>query len=272
MNTEDLLRISLEMADLKEIPADSAIYVPGKEVHQILAGIDLEVPEIMLAKQLGYDCCLVHHPVGGISRLQFPLVIRRQIDQMVYAGVPVHIAEKAVKHLVQRLEIALHPVNYDRVPSIARLLEMPFLNIHTPLDILGWRAFINDIKSLNRDAKVLDVVKALSNHGEMKNGLTEPKIVLGSPDNLAGKTWIAMAGGTNGGYEAAKAYFSYGVDTLVYMHISYDNLLKLKKENLSGNLILSGHIASDSVGINIYLKELEKRGVKVTRIGGIISP
>jgi hypothetical protein len=34
-----------------------------------------------------------------------------------------------------------------------------------------------------------------------------------------------------------------------------------------GNLIVTGHIASDSVGINPFIRELEKKGVSVTTIG-----
>lgn len=272
MNTDDLLKLSLDMAGLKEIPADSAIYFPGDNINKLLVGIDMGPAEIMIANQLEYDCCLVHHPVGGISRMQFPLVVKRQIDQMMYAHVPAHIAEKAVNRLIKRLEVQLHPVNYDRVPSVARLLKVPFLNIHTPLDILGWREFIKDVKYLGRKSTVRDVVNALSNHDEMKKGLTEPMVVLGNPDNLAGNVIVAMAGGTNGGYDVAKAYFAHGTDTLVYMHISYADLEKLKKEDIAGNLIITGHIVSDSIGINIYIDELEKKGLEVTRIGGMIDP
>jgi len=32
-------------------------------------------------------------------------------------------------------------------------------------------------------------------------------------------------------------------------------------------LIITGHIASDSVGINPFIKELENKGINVTTIG-----
>jgi hypothetical protein len=34
-----------------------------------------------------------------------------------------------------------------------------------------------------------------------------------------------------------------------------------------GNLIVTGHIVSDSVGINPFLRELENRGITVTTLG-----
>jgi len=43
-------------------------------------------------------------------------------------------------------------------------------------------------------------------------------------------------------------------------------LEKLKAEGI-GNLIVTGHIASDSVGINPLIREFEKRNINVTKIG-----
>ena len=41
MNTEQLMQIALEMAELEAIPGDSAIYVPGNGIERILVGIDV---------------------------------------------------------------------------------------------------------------------------------------------------------------------------------------------------------------------------------------
>jgi len=77
---------------------------------------------------------------------------------------------------------------------------------------------------------------------------------------------VSHAAGTNGGYEVAKTYFKHGVGTLIYIHISSADLDRLIADGV-GNLIVTGHIASDSVGINPFLKALEERRVSVTRIG-----
>ncbi len=45
---------------------------------------------------------------------------------------------------------------------------------------------------------------------------------------------------------------------------------KLKTENL-GNLIVTGHIASDSVGINPFIQELRRKGIMVATLG-VVSP
>ena len=72
--------------------------------------------------------------------------------------------------------------------------------------------------------------------------------------------------GTNGGYEIAKTYFKCGIGTVVYIHVSPLDLAKLKTEK-GGNLIVTGHIASDSVGINPLIRRLRREGIKVTTIG-----
>ncbi|MCK4434826.1 hypothetical protein KAU92_04990, partial [Candidatus Bathyarchaeota archaeon] len=81
---------------------------------------------------------------------------------------------------------------------------------------------------------------------------------------------VSHGAGTNGGYEIAKTYFKNGIGTVIYIHINPIDLEKLKAED-EGNLIITGHIVSDSVGINPLIHELEKRNVSVTRIGIIPS-
>jgi hypothetical protein len=67
MNTKEIMQLSLELAGLKDVPEDSATYMSGKDIRRILFGIDAGVPELMLAKQLGYEAVIAHHPAGRIS-------------------------------------------------------------------------------------------------------------------------------------------------------------------------------------------------------------
>jgi hypothetical protein len=36
------------------------------------------------------------------------------------------------------------------------------------------------------------------------------------------------------------------------------------------NVVIAGHIASDSLGMNLFLDELEKKGVEIIPCGGLI--
>lgn len=267
MNTEEIMGLALKLAGLEEVPEDSAIYVSGDNIREILFGIDAGVPELLLAKRLGYDAVIAHHPQGGTAAINFHEVFKRHIQQMVAAGVPTKEAEKAVKKKLEALEVGTHTRNYGHTIDAARMLKMPYLNIHTPLDEVGRRIMTDKINSrIRRDSTVQDVVSALEELPEFRNAVTKIKIRLGKAGNPAGKVVVSHGAGTNGGYEIAKTYFNYGIGTVVYIHINPGDLEKLKTEG-RGNLIVTGHIASDSLGINPLIHELERRNLSVTRIG-----
>lgn len=266
-STEEIMEIALELAGLDTTPADSSIYVKGKDIKKVLFGIDAGASELLLAKQLGYDAVISHHPKGGLAVINFHKVFRRHIQQMVKAGVPKHEAEIATEKKMNSLEVEMHTRNYDHTVDLARLLKMPYMNIHMPLDEIGRRVITQKIKGeTDRDTRVGDVVSTLNKLPEFENAKTKIKVRLGKLSNPAGKTVVSHGAGTNGGYEIARTYFKYGVQTLVYIHISTTDLEKLRADNM-GNLIVTGHIASDSVGINPLIKKLEELNMSVTRLG-----
>jgi len=271
VNTEEIMKLSLKLARLEKVPEDSTIYVSGDNIRKILFGIDAGVPELLLAEQSGYDAVIAHHPQGGTAIARFHHVFKRHIQQMVAAGIPVEEAEKAVQKKLEELEVQGHMRNYGHAVDVARLLKMPYMNIHTPLDEVGRRIMSEKVDGkIRKDSTVQDVVSALEELAEFKNAVTEIQIRLGKADNLAGQVAVSHGAGTNGGYEIATTYFKYGIGTVVYIHIRPGDLEKLKAEN-RGNLIVTGHIASDSVGINPLIHELEKRKVSVKRIGIVPS-
>jgi hypothetical protein len=267
LNTEEIMELALKLARLKEVPEDSAIYLSGDNIRKALFGIDAGVPELLLAKQLGYDAVIAHHPPGGTAAINFFQVFKRHIQQMVNAGVPIEEAKKAVRRKLEELEIENHTRNYGHAIDVARLVKTPYMNIHTPLDEVGRIIMSEQINSrIKENSTVQDAVSALKELTEFKKAVTKIKIRLGKAENPAGKVVVSHGAGTNGGYEIAKTYFNHGIGTVVYIHISSADLEKLKVENM-GNLIVTGHIASDSVGINPLIHELEKKNVSVTRIG-----
>lgn len=271
MNTEEIMKLSLKLAKLKSIPEDSAIYVSGGNIRKILFGIDAGVPELMMAKQLGYGAVIAHHPMGGSAVMNFHHVFKRHIQQMVDAGIPRSKAERAVRKKLEQLEIDAHTRNYGHAVDAARILRMPYMNIHTPLDEVGRKIMSKQIKSKTRkDSTVQDVISALNELPEFKKAVTKIEIRLGKAGNPAGKVVVSHGAGTNGGYEIAKTYFDHGVGTVIYIHVAAADLEKLKAEN-AGNLVVTGHVASDSVGINPFILELEKKGLSVTTIGVVSS-
>ncbi len=269
-STKEIMEMALHLSGFSHTPADSAIYVPGKNIKSVLFGIDADVPELLMAKQYGYDAVISHHPKGGSAIIDFHKVFRRHIQQMVDAGVPKQEAELAIQTKMKAIEVEMHTNNYSHAVDVARMLKVPYMNIHTPLDELGRRIMSEAISKAKKDATVSNIVSLLSKLPEFTKSETEVKVRLGDPTNAAGPTIVSHGAGTNGGYEIAKTYFKYGVNTLIFIHVIPGDLEKLKADGI-GNLIVSGHIASDSVGINPLITELEDHGIAVTRVG-IVTP
>jgi len=270
MNTDEIMQIALEMAGFEEVPPDSAIYVSGKNIQRVIFTIDPEPSILLLAKQLNYDLVISHHYTSAC--VDAWKVFLKHIDQMVAAGIPRNEAEKAVQKKLMSLKISGHARNYDLIDSLARFIKIPFMNIHNPLDEIGRRIMqetIDKYISGRKNVKVNDVINALYTLKEFQHAKTKILVGVGDIENSVNKVVVSHGALTNGGYEVANTYFKHGIDTVVYIHISPSDLLKLKEENL-GNLIISGHIASDSVGINPFLDRLEKEGLEVLRIGGVI--
>jgi putative NIF3 family GTP cyclohydrolase 1 type 2 len=271
MNTEEIMNLSLKLAGLEEVPEDSAIYVTGDNIKKILFGIDTAVPELIFAKQYGYDAVVAHHPQGGTAILNFHKVFKRHIQQMMVEGISKAEATRATKRKAEELETDGHTKDYNHSVDIAKLLKMPYMNVHTPLDEVGRRIMAEQInRRIKKNSTVGDIVSALKELPEFRNAVTEIKIRLGKAENPAGKVVVSHGAGTNGGYQIAKTYFDHGVGTLVYIHVSFGDLEKLRAEK-QGNLIVTGHIASDSVGINPFLRELEKKGVSVSTTGIVLG-
>jgi hypothetical protein len=156
----------------------------------------------------------------------------------------------------------------------AQLLKLPFLNVHLPCDIITRRLIAEKMEPFNQPdsrAKVSAVVEALQEFPEHQRALTEPKVVLGAPDRFAGTVAVAIGGYTSGGVDVVRAYFEAGIGTVLSMHFPEGDLREAREQRLAGNLVLTGHMASDSIGINVFLDELERLGLKVVRGGGIIA-
>ncbi len=230
MDTQQIMKKALGLAHFKTIPADSEIHVKGR-IRKALVAIDVGVSELLLAKELGCDGVIAHHPAGGTARLEGYKVFRRHVDQMKEAGVPGDRAEE-------------------------------LLSIHSPCDEIGRRMILKQIKGLNEDSTVAELVSRVNRLPEYGKAKSRVEVRLGSPKRKMGKVAISHAAYTNGGYDVARAYFQSGTGTLSYIHISDADLSKLHTDGV-GNLIELGHIASDWLGINPLLKELEANGVEV---------
>ena len=264
MQQSEIIDIALKLSGFKEIPADTGIQVPGGDMKRPWLSIDVGVGELLLAKQLGCDGVISHHPLGK-TNVNFYKVLARHAEFLKEEGVPEGVASAAVDQLVRKVRLKTHPSIYNQVVEAAERMRMPLMNVHLPCDEIG--RHVMDAALSKAGPKVGDVVKALLALPEFTASEIKPEIVLGDPGAVRGRTKLAVAAGTNGGYAIGKAYFTHGIDTLVYMHIDADELKRLREDPTSRNLVLLGHESGDSVGINPLLAALRERGVSPVAVG-----
>ncbi|MFP4199953.1 MAG: hypothetical protein ACOCVQ_03525 [Bacillota bacterium] len=270
MNTEQIMEVALELAGLDEVTDDSGIIVPCDKVEKVMMGIDIETADLFLARELGADLVIGHHPATGSPALGLYKVMKRQVELMMRCGIPINKAQKVLQKRIDSTYRGAHPKNFAKLEQAARLMEMPFMNIHMPLDIVTENTTQAHLDSqLEEESTVGDVVEALKMMPEYQGEPAGPVIRAGSAGDYAGKVFVSFAGGTNGGPDVMKAYFEAGVGTLVLMHIPEDALSAVKEQGI-GNIVIAGHMRSDSIGINKFLDALEERGVEVVSMGGVI--
>ena len=273
MNTSKLLQSALKLAKLKETPYDTDIIVTGENIKKVLIGIDMETPELLLAQQMGFDCVVSHHPKADSCVVDFAKVMEVQIDRMVKAGVPINKAQKALKKKQTSVDLGSHASNYDRISSAARLMKMPYLNIHIPADFITEEIVQNrlDTAFKNKLKTTLgDIMEELNSWEYYQGKTAQPVIRVGSNDSYAGRIEVLMAGGTNGGVDVYKSYFEAGVGTIIAMHVPEDVKKAVQEQNI-GNIIIAPHMPSDSIGLLEIVKAWREQGVEVTCMSGIVE-
>jgi putative NIF3 family GTP cyclohydrolase 1 type 2 len=272
MNTKKMMDIALQLAGLEEMPHDTTITLEGDDIKRVLIGIDMEVPELLLAKELEFDVVVSHHPKAETATVDFAKVMDIQIDKMMEFGVPINRAQKALRKKQKTVAIGSHVSNYDRHASAAKLLGLPYMNIHLPADLIGERfvqGYLNEKFDDQPKTTLQDIVDALNDLPIYKDALANPVIRVGSGSDYAGKIAVLYAGGTNGGADVYKSYFDAGVGTIVCMHVPEDVMKAVTEQNI-GNVIVAGHMASDSIGLNAIIEAWEKEGLEVVKMSGIL--
>jgi putative NIF3 family GTP cyclohydrolase 1 type 2 len=266
------MALANELAGCSKTPADSEVYLDG-EVRRVFAGIDIDVGELFLARELGADGVIAHHPVGSRARIGFPAMIDRHVDQMMEVGIPEKRAREVMQIRKRPVAHGVHTVNYDRVVDAARKLEMPMMNVHLAADIIGRKFFIDFVKRVvdGRRTSVGGLIAELKTIPEMEASLIQPELWLGQPDNPVGKWLVQMAAGTNGGAPIYRTYYEHGIDTILAMHIDDRDLRELEQDQRpQANLVVTGHMPSDSIGMNRVLDAVEDRGIEVIAGSGVI--
>jgi len=250
---------------------DSGVYniAEDKEIKRVLVGIDIGPEEILIAKELGsIDLAIAHHPIGkGLAQLAD--VMDLQADVCNYYGVPINVAEGLMKEKISEVARGVSSSNHQRTVDAAKLMKVNLMNSHTPCDNLAAK-FLKDFIEGRKIEKVGELIDALKEIPEYKEAMkigVGPKIFVGSPENRCGKIALSeITGGTEGSPKLYEKMAQAGVGTVVGMHVSEEG--KKEAELAHVNIVIAGHISSDSLGVNLFIDELEKQGIEIIPCSG----
>jgi putative NIF3 family GTP cyclohydrolase 1 type 2 len=244
-----------------------------EQVQQALVGIDIEVGEILLADRLRergekVDLIISHHP-EGMAFANLPAVMCMQSDILSRFGVPINIAEDLMEGRAKEIERRLMPLNHTRAVDAARLLQIPFLCLHTPADnmVVTFLQKMFDEQLPYHLADVIDILNAVPEYRAAQKNGAGPRILQGSKTRRAGKIFVDMTGGTEGSKDIFRSLTTAGVNTIVGMHISEEHRKEAEKNHL--NVVIAGHISSDNLGMNLLLDEaLRDSGIQLLACSG----
>ncbi len=246
------------------------LYDNGKEVKKVLVGIDIGVQEILLAKTLGCDTAISHHP-DSIALADLSSVMHLQAEVLAMYGVPINIAEAITKERVSEVARGLSPINHNRAVDAAKLLNINYICVHTPCDNLAAIYLDKEIKKAKPETvgEIIDLLKKIPEYAEAVKLKAGPKIFAGSADNSVGKIALTeITGGTSGSKDMYEKISQAGIGTIIGMHLGEESRKEAMKHYL--NVVIAGHMSSDSLGVNQFIDKLEKQKIEIVPCSGLI--
>lgn len=269
------LRENMEILPLKDAYPDSAIITgdDGLDVKNLYVGVDIGVSELLLVDRLNergsrIDAVLAHHPTSFAAYRMLD-VVELQKKNWVKYGVDPDIAEKLAAQIVLEESIDLKSKNHLRVESAAGLLDIPLMSLHTAIDNIV-QSYFEELLDTENAATIGKAFELISKLEECKisSGYGDGPFILDESlmDRPLGNYMVDMTGGVDPPSGVFKYLKKAKLDTLIGMHYGIENIKAISKNNL--NAIICGHMACDSLGLNILCDKLEDRGVKITAGSG----
>lgn len=254
----DRERLTNPYADTRILYGD-----PDTDIKTAMVGVDMEGPEIMAAvglidRGLPVDMVIGHHP-EGMAWARFYDVMKLQVAMLKRCGIPAEIGNEMLKERMGEVERAVAPANHTRAVDIARLMDMPLMCMHTPADnhVAGYLQRLFDRRKPKTLSNVVGLLKAIPEYADGLKKNAGPRILIGDPGKAAGRIFVDMTGGTEGPKKIFPRLSQAGIGTIVAMHLSEDHYKHAKGEHI--NVVIAGHIASDNLGLNLLLDEIEKK-------------
>ncbi|MEK6599512.1 MAG: NGG1p interacting factor NIF3 [Deltaproteobacteria bacterium] len=245
---------------------------PDRDVKAVLVGIDMEVGEVLLADRLKsksryIDLVISHHPEGRALAALYE-VMDMQSGILLKYGIPINIAEDIMSDRIKEVERRLLPANHTRAVDAARLLDMPFMCIHTPADnaVANYLQKVFDEKKPDYISDIIDILKDIPEYKDAVNEKAGPKVVVGSEKRKTGKIFVDMTGGTGGSKDIYEKLSIAGIGTIVGMHIGEDHKKEAEKHHV--NVVIAGHMSSDNLGVNLLFDDILEKSVEIVAASG----
>ncbi|MBM3306765.1 MAG: NGG1p interacting factor NIF3 [Candidatus Eisenbacteria bacterium] len=235
----------------------------GAEVKAVLVGIDIEVGEALLADRLiakgrRIDALWAHHPEGA-ALANLGGVMAMQADILSSFGVPITAAEGLMEPRIREVERLVMPTNHMRAVDAARLLDIPLFCTHTPADncVADHLQKLFDRRKPDTVGDVVGLLREIPEYRDAEPAGMGLKVFSGSAKRRAGRVFVDMTGGTSGSEKTLERIANTSdIGTIVAMHIPEKHREEAEKHHI--NVVIAGHAASDTLGMNLLIDGVEK--------------
>lgn len=259
MNSEQLLQAALDLSGM-EATADDRVHHPGTRINHVLLGIDIGVGDLFMARQLGY-----HAVIGyalDMASDDWQVAAQRQRSSLIAIGITEDQADRAIAIHAQRLQARTLSGNADRVPSVARLLDLPFIQIHLPFETIAQTTIQTAIENLAIDEQTtaIAVCAALRSVPHLAH---EGAIVpLSDASRAINRLTIVPGVDSSPDRAIMEAYLAQGIDTLLAVAPFAETPELMQIVGIDRAAFLS-------MGMMPYVAQLRAQGIEVTTYAGV---
>lgn len=234
-----------------------------KDIKNILCGIDMNTPELLLADRLNeknanIDLVITHHP-NGYGFVNFYDVISMQSDKNVLHDVPINVSEALSNKRLNEVSRSVYGANHFRDVDAAKLLKLNYMCMHTVADNFV-ESFLAEKMKTEKPYKlsdIIDILYSIEEYNISAMRYNPPKIFNGSNNSKAGKIIVDMTGGASFDSAMIEALSKANIGTIIVMNISDRLLDECRKYYI--NVVCAGHMSSDSLGINLLFKAVKEK-------------
>jgi hypothetical protein len=239
---------------------------PGKKIKNVYTAVDAGVPELLVVNELKkqgepIDGIIIHHPTGA-GAYTMTGVVELQRYNWIRNGANPKKADKIFEGMVRDEEIGLKAGNHLAVENAANFLDIPVMCIHTAIDNVVQAFFeslvlpggFNIIEEMLEDINILPECSMALTQGD-------GPYLIGKGKVKPGKIMVDMTGGMDPDSSIFPLLRKAGINTLVAMHYNQENIKAITKNRI--NAVIAGHMASDSIGLNLFCDRLEEMGIGI---------